>query len=150
MAQVPRTVPLAGVANTNATSSRTPVVARGTAIGSSQPVGDLAGSFGLAFDDHQFQFRDYRGGHGGGAEQDQQSQQSQQGTGPFQAPSEFFVTLHAQIPSASGINVAETTGTYRNVGFEGLLSHAISSYETNARVIHEPAPTRGTSMSFQL
>lgn len=146
MAQLPRTVPL-GVTTSVGGTSRTPVVARGSSTGSSQPIGDMAGSVGVSYDENQFQFRDYQGGNGGRAGHDQSQGR---GSGHLQAPTEFFVKLYDQTQTASEIEVVSTSGSHRNVSFEGLLTHAINSYETNARVIHETAPTRGTSMSFQL
>lgn len=101
------------------------------------------GGVGLAFDTTTFGFREDPRGF---ASNDNDRRQAPWSGGTLLAPSQTFAAILEAGDGAAG-NAARTNTTRH---FQGILSKAINTYETNAKIIHGQLEPRGTSVSMRL
>lgn len=143
---------MALVAKTGATTATASAVAARYA-GASPTVASISqptvespnGGVGLAFDTTTFAFREDARGF---ASNDNHQQRQAPWTGTtLLAPSQTFAAILEGSGAATGDAAARATGARH---FQGFLSKAISTYETNAKIIHGQLEPRGTSVSMRL
>lgn len=102
------------------------------------------GGAGLAFDTTTFAFREDPRGFAS----NDNHQQRQPWTGTtLLASSQTFAAIMESGSGAAADAAARTSGARH---FQGVLSKAISTYETNAKIIHGQLEPRGMSVSMRL
>lgn len=102
------------------------------------------GGVGLAFDTTTFAFRDDPRGF---AHNDNERRQAPWTGNTLLASSQTFAAI-----MESGGGAAGEAGTRSNAArhFQGFLSKAIATYETNAKIVHGQLEPRGTTVSMRL
>lgn len=141
---------MALVAKTGATTATASAVAARYAGASptvasiSQPAVESPNSgVGLAFDTTTFAFREDPRGFA--SNDNHQQRQPWTGTTLLASSQTFAAIMEAG--GGSGDAAAHASGARH---FQGVLSKAISTYETNAKIIHGQIEPRGTSVSMRL
>jgi hypothetical protein len=144
MAQVAKT---AGAPTTTASiaAARYANAAANVATVSQSAVEGSAASNSISFNAAAYSFRDDRSNS---FAQDNQPPPHRMPALVAVAPSQTFAAIVEARNALAGAGRAGPTTTGR--GFSGLLSRAISIYETNAKIIHGTADFRGGTVSIRL
>lgn len=142
---------MALVAKTGATTATASAVAARYAGASptvasiSQPAIESPNSgVGLAFDTTTFAFREDPRGF---AHNDNERRQAPWTGNTLRASSQTFAAIMESGDGAAGDGAARSNATRH---FQGFLSKAIATYETNAKIIHGQLELRGSMVSMRL
>ncbi len=137
MAQVAK----AGPVPAPAAASRIPAGTRNVATVERTPVEELSAKVGVAFNDSAFLFQGYEGRLSG----DKQHRPTTPRPALFESATQTFAAVF-EVDGAG----ASTVDAVRPRTSASLLSKAINTYETNAKVVSGALVARGSSVSFAL